>query len=138
MVGDRLALRPGAEEFLAGAVIEGRGATPENLHHALYELADGAPRIAREHHGLHQFVEPLDLQAAGLGLRRAAPDSLGELAGGHGGHQEGRQCHPILGIVDGEGAHGLQEVVVEPEHGNDGRHGGLGQPPPRGDAENHQ
>ena len=136
MVGHWVALRTGAEKLLAGAVIEGRGVTPEDLGDALHELANGTPCIAAEHHGLHEFVEALDFQAALLGLRGAAPDSLGELAGGHGGYEEGDEGDPILGIFDGKCGHRFQKVIVEAEHGNDGCDGGLGEPPARGDAEN--
>ncbi len=56
VVGHGVALRAGAEEFLTGTVVEGRGFTLEHLHHAVYELANGAPGSAAQHHGLHQGV----------------------------------------------------------------------------------
>ena len=138
VVGNGVALRAGAEKLLAGTVVEGGGFAFEHLDHAVDELANGTAGIAAEHHGLHQGVEALDFEAALFGLRGAAADPLGELAGGHGGHKEGHQGDPVLGVLNGEGAYRFEEVVVEPEDGDDGRHGGFGKPPAGGDGENYE
>ena len=52
-----------------------------------------------------------------------------------GGGEEGKEGEPVLGVVDGEGADGWEEVVVVKDRGGEGDGDGVTQAPAGGKRE---
>lgn len=101
----------------------------EGLNHLDGDGVEQAKHIVSRQHVLAESVELLQFPPPAVGVDGFPPRPFGELAGDDGSEQKSEQRNPVLGISDGEGSEGWEEIEVVSQGCDDGKKGRTAQPP---------